>query len=118
VPDEPRPAKDDEMRAKCVQWTWEGDGYSAVPHTYKNVDAGLYAIEPRPGRIVFLPKEIKIDDLLRFPDSKADKILKEISDFWERHDYFQKYGFLHRRGYLFYGPAGGGKTCLVQQIIS
>src|ERR1043165_2433634 len=114
----PKPDRDEEMRAKCVQWTWEGDGYSSVPHTYKTIEPGLYALEPRPGRMVFMPKDVKIDDLLRFPDSKSDRILNEITEFWNRHDYFLKYGFLHRRGYLFYGPQGSGKTALVQQIIA
>ena len=60
---------------------------------------------------------VNVDDLIEFPDSVSDKIIKEIEDFWNKSKAFEKYGFLHRRGYLLYGPAGGGKTSLVQQII-
>lgn len=114
----PRPDPDDEMRARMVQWMWEGDAYSAAPNTYDTLEPGMYSLEQRQGRIAFLPKQVKIDDLLRFPCSKSDKILKEIEEFWARHANFTKYGVLHRRGYLFYGPAGSGKTALVQLIVA
>jgi SpoVK/Ycf46/Vps4 family AAA+-type ATPase len=45
-------------------------------------------------------------------------VLREIEEFWNREQEFRDLGFLHRRGYLLYGPAGGGKSCLVQQIIA
>ena len=37
--------------------------------------------------------------------------------FWERESVFKKYRFCHRRGYLFYGRAGTGKTSVVKQVL-
>ncbi|MCI0564351.1 MAG: ATP-binding protein, partial [Nitrososphaera sp.] len=54
---------------------------------------------------------------IRFPDGVTDRVLSEIESFWLRGDFFKKYGFLHRRGYLFYGPQGSGKSSVVQQIV-
>ena len=32
-------------------------------------------------------------------------------------DTFQRYGYLHRRGYLLYGPQGSGKSSVVHQVV-
>lgn len=103
-----------------VQWAVCG------PHTYKPVSStapklqsGVYstAVSQYHG-IIYQKKNVCVDDLLRFPDSVSEKILAEITTFWGKGDKFQEHGFLHRRGYLLHGPAGSGKTCLVQQIIA
>ena len=96
------------------------------PHTYKPVSttfpklqSGVYSVAVSQYHgIIYQKKNICVDDLLRFPDSLSDKILNEITTFWGKGGRFQEHGFLHRRGYLLHGPAGSGKTCLVQQIIA
>jgi SpoVK/Ycf46/Vps4 family AAA+-type ATPase len=45
------------------------------------------------------------------------KILQEIETFWSLGDKFQRYGYLHRRGYLLYGKQGCGKSSLIHQIL-
>lgn len=103
-----------------VQWSICGPNtYKPVSHTFPKLDKGIYNIYASQHHgIVFEKKNICVDDLLRFPDSVSDKILKEITTFWKKGDKFKYHGFLHRRGYIFHGPAGSGKTCLVQQIIA
>ena len=103
-----------------VQWAVCG------PHTYKPVSmtapklsSGVYSVAVSQYHgIIYQKKSICVDDLLRFPDSVSDKILGEITTFWGKGVKFLEHGFLHRRGYLLHGPAGSGKTCLVQQIIA
>jgi hypothetical protein len=103
-----------------VQWAVCG------PHTYKPVSSttsklqsGVYSVAVSQYHgVIYQKKSVCVDDLLRFPDSVSDKILEEITTFWGKGKKFQEHGFLHRRGYLLHGPAGSGKTCLVQQIIS
>jgi hypothetical protein len=103
-----------------VQWAVCG------PHTYKAVSStnpklisGVYGVSVSQYHgLIYEKKNICVDDLLRFPDSVSGKILDEITTFWSKGDKFQEHGFLHRRGYLLHGPAGSGKTCLVQQIIA
>ncbi len=103
-----------------VQWAVCG------PHTYKPVSSttaklssGVYSVAVSQYHgIIYQKKNVCVDDLLRFPDSVSDKILEEITTFWGKGKQFLEHGFLHRRGYLLHGPAGSGKTCLVQQIIA
>lgn len=103
-----------------VQWAICG------PHTYKPVSStatkltsGVYGVSVSQYHgIIYQKKSVCVDDLLRFPDSISEKILSEITTFWGKGGKFKEHGFLHRRGYLLHGPAGSGKTCLVQQIIA
>jgi len=100
------------------QWTAHGDCYKAVGKTQAKLPAGSYLLgENNQGEILFTRREIVVDELLEFPDSVSAAILQEIDDFWAKGSLFKEYKFLHRRGYLLYGPAGGGKTCIVQSVI-
>jgi AAA+ superfamily predicted ATPase len=103
-----------------VQWAVCGPNtYKPVSVTFPKLQSGVYSIAVSQYHgIIYQKKHICVDDLLRFPDSVSDKILAEITTFWGKGKKFQEHGFLHRRGYLLHGPAGSGKTCLVQQIIA
>lgn len=56
------------------------------------------------------------EGLLRFPDSKSDKVLDEIEKFWDREHMFRQYGIAYKRGIILYGPPGGGKSCTIQLV--
>jgi len=62
-------------------------------------------------------KDIITDDLLLLDDISIE-VTKEISKFWKKRNEFKSRGFSHRRGYLFYGRAGTGKSSIVKQIIN
>jgi SpoVK/Ycf46/Vps4 family AAA+-type ATPase len=57
------------------------------------------------------------DDYIDFPDGLPSRVLRDIGLFWTLRDRFQHFGFLHRRGYLFYGKQGCGKSSLIHQIV-
>ena len=118
-PAHPKNGKAGDITA-LVQWSICGPNtYKPVSFTFPKLEKGIYNIYASQNHgIVFERKTICVDDLLRFPDSVSDKILREITVFWNKGDKFKFHGFLHRRGYLLHGPAGSGKTCLVQQIIA
>ena len=100
------------------QWADVGMAYMAVGKTYKTLSSGCYKIDvDSNGNYLFNLISINVDQFIRVPNSLSDQVLTEIEQFWEKEQIFKKYGFLHRRGYLFYGPAGGGKSVLVNQII-
>jgi len=106
-------------KSKWNQWAYAGpDIFSPVGSTSPKLPRGIYSVVITQQGVLFMKKTICVDDLLSFPDSVSDKILKEITKFWERGNLFEKHGFLHRRGYLLYGPAGSGKSCLLHQIIN
>lgn len=102
-----------------TQWTLHGPNtYVSVPPTKTKLPPGLYDIEVKNGTLTYCKADLKVDNLMEFPDSVSDSILKEIDSFWTKEAIFKEYGFLHRRGYLLYGPQGSGKTAIVQQVIS
>jgi SpoVK/Ycf46/Vps4 family AAA+-type ATPase len=68
--------------------------------------------------VAYHRRDINIDSLIEFEDSVVDNVIKEIELFWTLKKKFDDYGYLHRRGYLFFGPQGSGKSMAVQQIIS
>lgn len=51
-------------------------------------------------------------------DSSITEIVKEIDDFLDRREAFQKAGFAHKRGYLFSGPPGCGKSSALRLLES
>ncbi|NBQ69785.1 MAG: ATP-binding protein [Nitrosomonadaceae bacterium] len=123
APPQPTSAGEDKDMGKITptQWTLvQPDTYVCIPNSVKKLPAGMYHVVPqRNGGIMYEKQHINIDELLDFPDSQINKILGDIDHFWtkEVEANFKHYGYLHRRGYMFYGPQGSGKTCLVQQLI-
>jgi AAA+ superfamily predicted ATPase len=121
--EQPESANDTDELLKVIELTqWAVVGvhtFKPVSVTYPQLHSGVFNIHHSQHHgIVFEKKTICVDDLLKFSDSISEKILNEITTFWNKETTFKKYGFLHRRGYLLHGPAGSGKTCLVQQIIA
>lgn len=102
-----------------LQWTIAGPGiYQTCGRTIPRLPAGAYTCSvDMAGSAVFQVRNLQLDELIDFPDSLPAKILEEIERFWGMGDRFAKYGFLHRRGYLFYGKQGSGKSSLIHQII-
>ena len=87
--------------------------------TIKKLPSGFYTLtEDNLGNIIFVLQTLNVDELILFSNTQMESILNEINNFWEKKKQFTKYGFLHKRGYLFYGPAGSGKTCLIDLIIN
>ena len=93
------------------QWTYVNNNI-LVPctKTISILEPGYYEICSLQNGIGFKKKEIKTDELIKFSDSLSAQVLDEINKFWKLYDKFTRLGFLHRRGYLFYGPPGSGKA--------
>ena len=108
----------EDMRLRRTQWSIVGPGtYVASSLSSKTLAPGVYVFKQSEIGILFIENPTKSDDLINFPDSVFENVEKEVDNFWQLGDNFKQYGFLHRRGYLFYGTAGSGKSCLVQRII-
>lgn len=104
-----------------VQWGQMGAGvFKALSTTRRRLKAGVYAVsrDNNDGSMIFIKKETHCDDIILLEDSQSKKIIDEIRSFWSLADKFKQNGFLHRRGYMLYGPAGTGKSVIVQQIVN
>lgn len=109
----------EEKIIKPNQWGLVGSrSFKAFSVTHTRVPAGAYFItkDNRDGSIIFVKKEIHTDDIMAFEGGLAQKIYKEIGAFWKTQEKFASFGFLHRRGYMLYGPQGTGKSSIVREI--
>ena len=67
---------------------------------------------------IYLEKlSISTSELIRFPDTIADQVICEFDSFWSKKDEYLSRGESHKRGFLLWGPPGGGKTCTVAFIM-
>ena len=67
---------------------------------------------------IYLEKlPLSTSELIRFPDTIADQVICEFDSFWNKKDEYLSRGESHKRGFLLWGPPGGGKTCTVAFIM-
>jgi hypothetical protein len=105
---------------RYTQWSEIKKGnFIATGKAKKSLPPGLYNIRQlSDGTILFNLMEIETDQYISLVDSLSERILNEITKFWTIRQKFEKFGFIHSRGYLLYGKPGSGKSILVKQIIS
>lgn len=85
----------------------------------QTLPAGVYqsAMPYYDGKYVpgFQPVDVGNDEPLDV-DPVVKSTLQEIEDFLAKADSYKKYGFSHKRGYLFHGPPGCGKSSALRLI--
>lgn len=84
-----------------------------------HLGSGLYKMtairigdDLKPG---FMPVDISNDEPLEVDDS-VKEIAQEMEVFLGRADVFKRMGFAHKRGYLFHGPPGCGKSSTLRLL--
>jgi hypothetical protein len=87
--------------------------------TNSTLPSGVYSIShsDRYGYL-FIEQILIADNYLKFEDSQLNEILDDIDLFWAKESEYKKYGFTHKRGLLLFGPAGGGKSILINQAVA
>ena len=102
-----------------IQWKVVQAGiYEVCGATARQLPPGAYGCTLNQyGEVQINRRDLQVDDLIDFADSLPGKILDEIETFWTLGETFQRYGYLHRRGYLLYGPQGSGKSSVVHQVV-
>ncbi len=102
-----------------IQWKVVQSGiYEVCGTTARQLPPGAYGCTLNQyGEVQIHNRDLQVDDLIDFTDSLPGKILDEIETFWTLGETFQRYGYLHRRGYLLYGPQGSGKSSVVHQVV-
>lgn len=107
---------------KYIQWSTHGSGiYYPEFHVEvcDTIPTGFYSIgwDNNQGKYFVRKQEYKTDNILELPMPETELILSDIRKFWEREAGFRKYGLTYKRGVLMYGPAGCGKSHIIQLII-
>lgn len=104
-----------------VQWIRKGDAFWPCHATCARLAAGAYRVEEdcnSPCGADLTPTEWATDALLRLPDSRSAEVIAEVERFWGLKDAYERLGFVHKRGFLLYGPAGSGKSCTVAIVVA
>lgn len=100
------------------RWAASYDTFWGATQTYDELPAGLYRCSSSPNiGPVLIRQRVDTDKLLQLPDDAAESIIAEFQQFWEIADEFRSRGFMHKRGFLLWGPPGSGKTSCLQLLI-
>lgn len=101
----------------CSRWSARGDLYLGVGETYAQLPPGLYRCTETQMGPALVKQRVETDNLLELPDDAGSAIISEFATFWEIGEKFRQRGFLHKRGFLLWGPPGSGKTSTVQLLV-
>lgn len=101
-----------------IQYSIErGSTYRPTSRTTKMLPPGLYKASRDDYGPNFQKQEIDMSELIRFDDTIADTIIHEFNDFWGKKSLYTERGETHKRGFMLWGPPGGGKTSTVSFIM-
>jgi len=99
-----------------MKWSYRNGTYRLADSTVDFLKPGLYDT----GADIMGPKfkeiVLKIDTLYTLPRTATELVINELDLFWSKRSEFEKYGFIFKRGMLLYGPAGAGKTTLINLV--
>jgi hypothetical protein len=101
------------------RWAERGELFYGVGETRSKLPAGLYRCAMVDGiGAALIRQRVETDKLLELPDDAGASILAEFAQFWTIADKFRQRGYLHKRGFLLWGPPGSGKTSTLQLMIA
>lgn len=95
------------------RWAENGDAFYGVGTTHSALPAGIYRCVSTQMGPMLVKQKIETDNLLEMPDDAGATLLAEFATFWNISAKFKQRGFLHKRGFLLWGPPGGGKTSML-----
>lgn len=110
----------EEKVADAAQWGLVGaKAYKGFSKTQSQLPAGVYSVtvDRNDDKALFIRRDLQTDNLVDLSEGLSKAMSKEIQTFWGKSKAFKNMGFLHRRGYLLYGPQGTGKSSVVKQIV-
>jgi energy-coupling factor transporter ATP-binding protein EcfA2 len=101
-----------------LRWSSRHDSFWGTTQTHDSLPPGLYRCNVTQMGPTLERQSLNTDNLLELPDDATSDILAEFDKFWGLAAEFEARGFMHKRGYLLYGPPGSGKTSAVALMVS
>ena len=94
-----------------AQWTLAGpDRFQPSGRSFVALPAGTYRAETYEGQIYAVRQRVISDKLSVLPGGSNERIIAGIRTFWASKARYEKYGLCYKRGVIFFGPPGGGKS--------
>ena len=108
-----------QQQDKFAMWIDYGGEYVPAPNlkSTEKIPSGVYKVIYKQDDYRVVPVKINTDELYRFSEDFTDVILKEADKFWDRAPIYKQYKFTHKRGILLAGPAGSGKSSIINLLI-
>jgi SpoVK/Ycf46/Vps4 family AAA+-type ATPase len=106
-------------KSYCIfnkQYSKEGDLIYPAATTLHKLEAGMYIpVETSSGTAV-TRTDLKTMSIIKYEDSVSSQVFEEVQKFWTLKDKYIERKEPHKRGFLFHGPPGGGKTSIALTI--
>lgn len=95
------------------------DGFTLSPKCIiqNNVTAGIYVANYTREGLFFYKQQLTTDDYVDLKNISLNTIMSELDNFSSKSQLFKDAGIVHKRGIMFYGPPGCGKTSCVNHIL-
>ena len=98
-------------------WAKRKDRFYPTLVTHETLPSDVYeSKEDSDSNYYFKRISFPSDELLNIPGTPVSYVLNEIEKFWGREKFFTDLGLVYKRGVMFYGPAGCGKTSIIRMI--
>jgi SpoVK/Ycf46/Vps4 family AAA+-type ATPase len=106
-------------RKTKTQWVFNGSSQKAVTATFSDeLPPGFYRPVVLRDGVHFYPNKVNEEEVINFPDTPSEAVLKEIQLFKDNKETYRKYGLNYKRGVIMYGPQGTGKSSIIRLVIS
>lgn len=109
-----------ETKEGTLYWTSRSGNDFHVRETEKRYDKlppGIYEVGSDMTGYVFMRQTgDAVSELLNFEEANSSNIVSEIKKFWSKKELFEKHNIPFKRGILFYGPPGSGKSSVIKLI--
>lgn len=116
----PTPEEKAVTKPDFVQWVRIGEkSYFPEGEIIKTkvIPPGIYDILFNQQKGYYLKgKDVTLDELFVLPSPEQKQILSDIQTFWSKKKHFSDYKFTYKRGILLYGPAGCGKSSVINLL--
>ena len=118
--DEPMETSNQQTQERhFIQYSIErGSTYRPTSRTTTMLPPGLYKTGRDNYGLAFQRQELEMSELIRFKDTIADVVIAEFVEFWAKKVLYHERGESHKRGFMLWGPPGGGKTSTVSFIMN